>query len=202
MSRLLSPLSYTTVWWRGFEPPTLRIRTVRATKLRHHQAPRQGVEPRSSASKAGVLPLDDLEVETRGIEPRTSAVRQQRSTSLSYVPIEGDSAWTPYLPRFGGATHAWVCDINSTESGCPGRGESESRTHSCEQRPFSRRVALPIATSPWREQDSNLRPPGYEPDELPLLYPAWIIGDSDPTPLPCKSSALPNELMTRASPGS
>jgi hypothetical protein len=23
-----------------------------------------------------------------------------------------------------------------------------------------------------RGQDSNLRPPGYEPDELPLLYPA------------------------------
>lgn len=26
-----------------------------------------------------------------------------------------------------------------------------------------------------RGQDSNLRPPGYEPDELPLLYPASIF---------------------------
>ena len=25
-----------------------------------------------------------------------------------------------------------------------------------------------------RGQDSNLRPPGYEPDELPLLYPAIV----------------------------
>ena len=24
----------------------------------------------------------------------------------------------------------------------------------------------------WREEDSNLRPSGYEPDELPLLHPA------------------------------
>ena len=26
--------------------------------------------------------------------------------------------------------------------------------------------------SSWREKDSNLRPPGYEPGELPLLHPA------------------------------
>ena len=26
-----------------------------------------------------------------------------------------------------------------------------------------------------RGQDSNLRPPGYEPDELPLLYPASVF---------------------------
>lgn len=26
----------------------------------------------------------------------------------------------------------------------------------------------------WRGQESNLRPPGYEPDELPLLYPAMF----------------------------
>jgi hypothetical protein len=26
-----------------------------------------------------------------------------------------------------------------------------------------------------RGQDSNLRPPGYEPDELPLLYPALTL---------------------------
>ena len=26
----------------------------------------------------------------------------------------------------------------------------------------------------WREEDSNLRPLGYEPNELPLLYPAMF----------------------------
>lgn len=28
----------------------------------------------------------------------------------------------------------------------------------------------------WREQDSNLRPLGYEPNELPLLHPAMFRG--------------------------
>ena len=28
------------------------------------------------------------------------------------------------------------------------------------------------SSSLWREQDSNLRPLGYEPNELPLLHPA------------------------------
>ena len=32
-----------------------------------------------------------------------------------------------------------------------------------------------------RGQDSNLRPPGYEPDELPLLYPATIDFDISKT---------------------
>ncbi len=27
----------------------------------------------------------------------------------------------------------------------------------------------------WREEDSNLRPLGYEPNELPLLYPAMFF---------------------------
>ncbi len=27
----------------------------------------------------------------------------------------------------------------------------------------------------WREQDSNLRPLGYEPNELPLLHPAMFV---------------------------
>ena len=27
----------------------------------------------------------------------------------------------------------------------------------------------------WREQDSNLRPLGYEPNELPLLHPAMFL---------------------------
>ncbi len=26
----------------------------------------------------------------------------------------------------------------------------------------------------WREEDSNLRPLGYEPNELPLLHPAMF----------------------------
>jgi hypothetical protein len=30
----------------------------------------------------------------------------------------------------------------------------------------------PLGFSWWRGLDLNQRPPGYEPDELPLLYPA------------------------------
>lgn len=36
----------------------------------------------------------------------------------------------------------------------------------------------------WREPDSNRRPLGYEPSELPLLYPAMFYG--------CKGSDFPN----------
>ena len=31
---------------------------------------------------------------------------------------------------------------------------------------------LSLICTLWREQDSNLRPLGYEPNELPLLHPA------------------------------
>ena len=42
----------------------------------------------------------------------------------------------------------------------------------------------------------NLRPSGYEPDELPLLHPAswWRVTGSNRRPLACKASALPAEL--------
>jgi hypothetical protein len=33
-------------------------------------------------------------------------------------------------------------------------------------------TAKSMRTPQTREPDSNRRPPGYEPDELPLLYPA------------------------------
>ena len=33
---------------------------------------------------------------------------------------------------------------------------------------------LPLSFSWWRGADLNRRPPGYEPDELPLLYPAVL----------------------------
>ena len=33
---------------------------------------------------------------------------------------------------------------------------------------------LPIRFTWWREEDSNLRPLGYEPNELPLLHPAMF----------------------------
>lgn len=33
----------------------------------------------------------------------------------------------------------------------------------------------PIVVPWWREKESNLRPPGYGPGKLPLLYPAINI---------------------------
>ena len=39
------------------------------------------------------------------------------------------------------------------------------------------RVFQTLACFQQRGQDSNLRPPGYEPDELPLLYPALLFED-------------------------
>ncbi len=38
-----------------------------------------------------------------------------------------------------------------------------------------------------RGQDSNLRPLGYEPNELPLLHPATIVGCE---PIPDESGLL------------
>ena len=50
----------------------------------------------------------------------------------------------------------------------------------------------------WRGNDSNVRPPGYEPDELPLLYPAirfalswWQDRDLNPGPRGPEYTALP-----------
>ena len=43
-----------------------------------------------------------------------------------------------------------------------------------------------------REQDSNLRPCGYEPHELPtaLSRDMWRIRDLNPVPYACKAYAL------------
>ena len=40
-------------------------------------------------------------------------------------------------------------------------------------------MLVPRAPSLLREKDSNLRPCGYEPRELPLLYPAVFCGDDE-----------------------
>lgn len=49
-------------------------------------------------------------------------------------------------------------------------------------REMKKPTAVPVTVAGenwWRGQDSNLRPLGYEPSELPLLYPAmfsWCKG--------------------------
>jgi hypothetical protein len=64
-----------------------------------------------------------------------------------------------------------------------------------------------------RGQDLNLRPSGYEPDELPLLHPAiikgnryevefiwWRMTGSNRRPSACKADALPAELILQVWP--
>ena len=35
--------------------------------------------------------------------------------------------------------------------------------------------SIPLYFNLWREEDSNLRPSGYGPEKLPLLYPAMFV---------------------------
>ena len=40
-------------------------------------------------------------------------------------------------------------------------------------------MTQPLSVFWWREEDSNLRPLGYEPNELPLLHPAIHLEASE-----------------------
>ena len=51
------------------------------------------------------------------------------------------------------------------------RSRAKLRIFACNKK-APRQVSRPLSTSWWRERDSNPRPSGYEPDELPLLHPA------------------------------
>ncbi len=69
-------------------------------------------------------------------------------------------------------------------------------------------AALPwiVTTGWWRGWGSNPRPPGYEPGELPLLYPRCVraatpalspLSESNRRPFPYHGNALPTELRGR-----
>lgn len=185
MTRLHWPLCYLSVWMEGFEPPTLRIRTVRATKLRYIQARRDGFEPSTTSFKdwrsaVELPPSGDNGNRTRDICRATAALYQ--SELCPRDPARG----------LGVAT--------ARPDGC---GESESRTH--RRLTVGRfRDGLPCQWRPLRGGRGS-----RTPDLLVMSQtschcstPRWIISDLNRSPPPCKSGALPNELMTRAPPGS
>jgi hypothetical protein len=116
------------------------------------------------------LPDDDA-AEGGGLEPHTwrcrpgSSRRRRLAGSPSIVVHGGSRTRTPErAPRF----ERGVSTVPATwTSQCPGR---ESNSHAQIERRLLRPVCLPVVPPPGRElreSDSNRRPPGYEPGDLP-----------------------------------
>ncbi len=112
---------------------------------------------------------------TSGIEPPTSRLSGVRSNHLSYAP-------KPYVwcldtiqkrvTRIELATTAWkavVLPLNYTRILFPRKWrETESNRRHMELQSIALPTELPSRIhNQLREQDLNLRPSGYEPDELP-----------------------------------
>ena len=106
----------------------------------------------------------------KGLEPSTSSVTGWHSNQLNYQAANG------------GTNRARTCDpllvrqVLSQLSYSPGNWWPIGESNPCYRR--ERAVSWPLdqwAIFIWlRRQDSNLRPSGYEPDELPTAPPRDI----------------------------
>ena len=105
---------------------------------------------------------------TSGIEPPTSRLSGVRSNHLSYAPKQmlGYNIQIKRVTRIELATTAWkavVLPLNYTR--LTKWRETESNRRHMELQSIALPTELPSQI--LREQDLNLRPSGYEPDELP-----------------------------------
>ena len=105
---------------------------------------------------------------TSGLEPPTSRLSGVRSNHLSYAPKQmlGYNIQIKRVTRIELATTAWkavVLPLNYTR--LTKWRETESNRRHMELQSIALPTELPSQI--LREQDLNLRPSGYEPDELP-----------------------------------
>ena len=103
-----------------------------------------------------------------GFEPTTNGLWVHCSDQLSYKTKSTRSGIRTYDPL--GVNQVlwtnWAISAFCTPS--------EIRTHTTKNLNL---VPLPIGLPEclWQERESNPRPQGYEPCELPLLYPALLL---------------------------
>ncbi len=98
--------------------------------------------------------------------------------NLGYRRLKTAAPWLPYVCGACGeaCSNVW----GGKKAATPQLRRQESR-RSTSRRSIQRRSIQPYIQKTcrcdrffgwWREEDSNLRPLGYEPNELPLLHPA------------------------------
>lgn len=147
------------------------------------------------------------DAEGGGLEPHTwrcppgSSRRRRPAGSPSIVVQGGSRTRTPLkAPRF----ERGVSTVPATwTSQCPGR---ESNSHARLERQLLRLVCLPVVPPPGRElreSDSNRRPPGYEPGDLPPDLSRdehrRSVRESNPSRWRDKPLASPDASQTRPS---
>ena len=108
---------------------------------------------------------------TSGLEPPTSRLSGVRSNHLSYAPKQmlGYNIQTKRVTRIELATTAWkavVLPLNYTRIHTISKNGAR-RNRTADTWSFNPLLYQLSYRAKLREQDLNLRPSGYEPDELP-----------------------------------